>query len=113
MSVLAGPCPTQKSSKGLRRTRAKPALLEALPTGTSSVQQSGCKLKAALKSPLPDDTEYTERLGDDKSFIRGCSEVLTLGWCFTVSRERGKEPPACGKQPGGLWGILARSTPRN
>lgn len=53
MSVLAGLCPTQKLSQSLR-TKAKPALLQALPTGTSSVQQNGCKLKRAMKSPLQD-----------------------------------------------------------
>lgn len=104
MSVLAGPCPTQKLSKGLRRTKAKPALFEPLPSATSRRMAENWR---EPWSPLSKITMCRE-LGDYKSFISGCSEVLALAWCSCWAGG-GEGAPVGGRQPGGLLGILGRS----
>lgn len=102
MSVLAGLCPTQKLSKGLRRTKAKPAL----STGASSVQQHGCNLKRATKSPLQDHN--VQRVWSIRNLL---SVAILRCWLFygvNAEQGEGKGAPVCRKQPGGLLGILER-----
>lgn len=102
---MPGPCPTQELPKGLRRTKAKPAMLQALPTG--SVQQNGCKLESQeIPSPR---SQCPGSLG-----IRNLLSVAVLRcWLlYGVKTEQGegKGAPVCGTQPGDLLGILGRSS---